>query len=153
DVVIAPFPTAFWFRIARRGGTVIIAVGNAGWSEGTVGCPGLGTCGQRQFAALSNPDAVGRLCKYGAHRSPGPALVLDAVRAILQGLRPILHEFVRPALLLPTFIQCGTRCCGGSRGRVIRRPAATHKDRKRCQHYHKQNREQRTWNTHLESPF
>ena len=43
------------------------------------GVHGFGARRQRQLAALRDPDAVGRLGEHGADRSPGPAVVLDAV--------------------------------------------------------------------------
>ena len=104
-VVVAALPTAFLRRFTRRAEAIVIARRVAARRiEQRVWRPRLRAGRQRQFAALRDPDPIGGFCVDSAHRAPGPAIVLDAVGAIRQRLRPVLDELVRTELFLAAFL-------------------------------------------------
>ncbi len=117
-VVIAALPAALLGRLARRALAIVVAGGAAARGrEQRVRRPGLGARRQRQLAALSDPDAIGRLGEHRADRTPGPAIVLDAVWSVGQRLRPVRHRFVRTELLLSaSLLQCGSGHAAGREG-------------------------------------
>ena len=83
DVVIAPLPPAFRGRLTGCAQSVVVPrrVADRGVEHG-VGRPRIVAFRQREFAALGDPDTIGRLGIHRAHRTPGPALVGYAVRFI-----------------------------------------------------------------------
>src|SRR5262245_60038856 len=152
DVVITAFPTTFFRRFTGSAQAIVIAcsVAASGIELG-VWRPWLRTRRQRQFTALRDPYAVGRLGKYGANGAPGPAVMLDAVRAIGQGLRPLFHQLVRSKLFLPAFLlRCCRRCDGGF---TRLRRAAAGEDYKRHDPWQGKTYHPETGNAHCRRSF
>jgi len=103
------FPAAYPVSYVVK--TVVVAGCGSFRSEHAIGRPGLRIFGQRQFAALSDPDAIRSLGEDCANGSPGPSLVFDAIGTIRQRLQPVLDQFVGTEFFLAAsfLICCGRR--------------------------------------------